>query len=508
MRKGRVIIIYERDNEFNSEGRLTGPMLIICIAVASAGLMYGYDIGINGGITKAESFLKKFFPSVLRSQKNAKVVDGFCLFYSWKLTAYNSSLYIAGIFSALMAGRLTTSAGRKGALIIGGIIYLIGTAPIYLVEMAPTKWRGAIGIGFQIFFWSGVAGASWINYFIMSSLNSKRWRIAVSVSGFPATIMTIIAFFIPDTPSSLIQRGKVQQALKSLNQVRGTKFDSENELKYLIKYNEDMRIASETPYKMLLERKYRPHLLFAIALPTFQALTGFNLNAVVGQLIVTSLGIRLKDVFPILLIQSTIFFVCLLLTGYLIDRVGRRIMLIVGGCQIFICQVILAILMASESRSHGTSIFSKRSAFVALILRCFLGVGMALSWGPLPWILNCEILPIEVRSAGQGLSTAISFAVNFITIQTVYPMLCHFKYGAYLFYAGWTLIMTIFVVWFLPETKRIPLESMDIIWHGHWYWHRFFDQTMLKSKLVELSESESVEPSESVRSSESIHLKS
>ncbi|KDO38963.1 hypothetical protein CISIN_1g0432642mg, partial [Citrus sinensis] len=72
--------------------------------------------------------------------------------------------------------------------------------------------------------------------------------------------------------------------------------------------------------------------------------------------------------------------------------------------------VILAILMASESRSHGTSIFSKRSAFVALILRCFLGVGMALSWGPLPWILNCEILPIEVRSAGQGLSTAISFA--------------------------------------------------------------------------------------------------
>ena len=48
MRKGRVIIIYERDNEFNSEGRLTGPMLIICIAVASAGLMYGYDLGING----------------------------------------------------------------------------------------------------------------------------------------------------------------------------------------------------------------------------------------------------------------------------------------------------------------------------------------------------------------------------------------------------------------------------------------------------------------------------
>lgn len=215
----------------------------------------------------------------------------------------------------------------------------IQTAPIYLVEMAPTKWRGAIGTGFQIFFWSGVAGASWINYFIMSSLNFKRWRIAVSVSGFPATLMTIIAFFIPDTPSSLIQRGKVQQALKSLNQVRGTKFDSENELKYLIKYNEDMRIASETPYKMLLERKYRPHLLFAIALPTFQALTGFNLNAVVGQLIVTSLGIRLKDVFPILIIQSTIFFVCLLLTGYLIDRVGRRIMLIVGGCQIFICQV-------------------------------------------------------------------------------------------------------------------------------------------------------------------------
>lgn len=88
----------------------------------------------------------------MRSQKNAKVVDGFCLFYSWKLTAYNSSLYIAGIFSALMAGRLTTSAGRKGALIIGGIIYLIGVSLHALAVNMGMLFLGRVftglGIGF------------------------------------------------------------------------------------------------------------------------------------------------------------------------------------------------------------------------------------------------------------------------------------------------------------------------------------------------------------------------
>lgn len=106
---------------------------------------------MSGGVTKMDPFLKKFFPSVLHSKQHAKV-DRYCLFYSSKLTAYASSLYIAGIVSALMAGRLTTSTGRKGSLIIGGMVYLIGLSIHALAENLGMLVLGRILIGFGVGF--------------------------------------------------------------------------------------------------------------------------------------------------------------------------------------------------------------------------------------------------------------------------------------------------------------------------------------------------------------------
>lgn len=91
------------------------------------------------------------------------------------------------------------------------------------------------------------------------------------------------------------------------------------------------------------------------------------------------------------------------------------------------------------------------------------------------------------------------FAFYFITIQTTYPMLCDFKYEIFLFYVGWTLIMTIFVVLFFPKTKRISLKSVNTIWHSHWYWHQFVDLTKLKSESIELSKLESVNSLKSIQ---------
>ncbi|KAJ4716628.1 Sugar transport protein [Melia azedarach] len=511
----QVIVVYDEEIGSNADGKLTAPVLIICIVVASAGVMFGYESGIYGGVMKTEAFLKQFFPSVLRRATNEKQ-DQFCVYDSKLLVGYISSLYVAGIFSALLAGRLTTSAGRKGALIIGGMVYFIGVslhalavnlpmlmlgrsligfglgftnqaAPIYLVEIAPTKLRGAIGTGFPLFFEIGVFIAKWIVSDLdqYKSTHENFWRFAACLSGLPAIVMTIIAFFIPDTPSSLIQRGKIQEALRSLNQVRSIDVDTENELQYLINYHEAMKDASEKPYQMLFEMRYRPQLLLIIGLPFFRQFTGIHLISNFWPILYRSLAFNAKQTADTIFAKGIICFFSVILAAYLIDRIGRKCLLLEGGIQMFICHVALAIIMATDIGTSGNLLFSERSAFIGLILVMSANAAFSWSWGTLNWILPSEMLSMEVRPAGQGLFLAFNLLCQFFIVQSVYPMLCIFKYWAFLFYAGWMVIMTIFVILFVPETKNIPLESMDVIWRSHWYWSRFVHGTnsLLKPEI-------------------------
>jgi hypothetical protein len=96
---------------------------------------------------------------------------------------------------------------------------------------------------------------------------------------------------------------------------------------------------------------------------------------------------------------------------------------------------------------------SKGSAIGVLVLMCSISAAFGWSWGPLTWLVPTEILPMEVRPVGQGISIACNFVLTFILAQVFLAILCRMKYGVFLFYAGWVLIMSIFVALFVPETK-------------------------------------------------------
>jgi len=136
-------------------------------------------------------------------------------------------------------------------------------------------------------------------------------------------------------------------------------------------------------------------------------------------------------------------------------------------------KVAVSVLLAVATGVDGKKDISKGNAVLVLVLLCFYTGGFGWSWGPLSWLIPSEIFPLKIRTTGQSIALAVQFIVVFILSQTFLAMLCHFKFGAFLFYGGWIVVMTIFIIFFLPETKGIPLESMYTIWGKHWFWRRF-----------------------------------
>ena len=113
---------------------------------------------------------------------------------------------------------------------------------------------------------------------------------------------------------------------------------------------------------------------------------------------------------------------------------------------------------------------SRRLSIAVMVLICIFALAFGWSWGPLGWTIPNEIFPLEIRSAGQSITVAVNLLSTLIVAESFLPLLCAFRFGLFLFYAGWITAMTIFVYLFLPETTSVPIEEMTTIWRNHWFW--------------------------------------
>lgn len=118
-------------------------------------------------------------------------------------------------------------------------------------------------------------------------------------------------------------------------------------------------------------------------------------------------------------------------------------------------------------------------AIVVVLFICIYVAGFAWSWGPLGWLVPSEIFPLEIRSAAQSVNVSVNMLFTFIVAQVFLTMLCHLKFGLFIFFAFFVILMSIFVFFFLPETKGIPIEEMSQVWKSHWYWKRFVHDSHL-----------------------------
>ena len=478
-------------------GELTFTVVMTCLVAASGGLIFGYDIGISGGVSQMKPFLQTFFPKVLRRMADAKRSQ-YCIFDSHALTSFTSSLYIAGLVSSFAAGRVTRSLGRRGVMLLGGALFFAGGAmtgaamnlamlivgrmllgfgvgftnqatPLYLAEMAPARWRGSLGVAFQFFLALGILIANLVNY--GTARLEWGWRLSLGLAGAPAIVIFVGALFLTDTPSSFIMRGKADLARSALLRVRGASANVDAELKDITRAVEAAQSSEEGAFrKLFADRQYRPHLTFSVVVPFCHQLSGMMVLTFFSPLVFRIAGFGSNAALMGAVILAAVKFGSLILSTLVIDRYGRKVLVMVGAVIMVVCQVANAWIMGAQAanghipRAYGVAL---------LVLTCVQGAGFGMSWAPLIWIIPGEIFPMEIRSAGQSVSVSTTLGLTFLQTQTFLALLCRLKYATFAYYAAWVVALTAFVLVFLPETKGVPLESMGSVWERHWYWKRF-----------------------------------
>lgn len=484
-------------------GNLTLYVTVTCIVAAMGGLIFGYDIGISGGVTAMDPFLKKFFPAVYRKQKEDKTTNQYCTYDSFTLTMFTSSLYLAALMSSLVASYVTRKLGRKLSMLFGGLLFCAGalingfaqkvwmlilgrillgfgigfanqSVPLYLSEMAPYKYRGALNIGFQLSITIGILVANILNYFFAKIKGGWGWRLSLGGAVVPALIITIGSLVLPETPNSLIERGNTELAKSQLQRIRGVE-NVDEEFNDLVVASDTSRLV-EHPWLNLLQKKYRPQLTMAILIPFFQQLTGINVIMFYAPVLFRTIGFGSDASLMSAVITGGVNVIATLVSIYGVDKWGRRFLFLEGGGQMLICQVVVAACIGAKFGIDGNpGDLPKWYAIVVVLFICIYVAGFAWSWGPLGWLVPSEIFPLEIRSAAQSINVSVNMIFTFAVAQAFLTMLCHLKFGLFLFFAFWVVVMTVFVYIFLPETKGIPIEEMVIVWKRHWFWSRFME---------------------------------
>uniref|UniRef100_A0A0A0L5M3 Major facilitator superfamily (MFS) profile domain-containing protein n=1 Tax=Cucumis sativus TaxID=3659 RepID=A0A0A0L5M3_CUCSA len=492
------------------EAKITPVVIISCMMAASGGLMFGYDVGISGGVTSMPSFLEEFFPVVYkRTQQHVADDSNYCKYNNESLQLFTSSLYLAALIATFFASYTTRVLGRKKTMLIAGVFFIVGTilnaaavnllmlilgrislgcgvgfanqaVPLFLSEIAPTRIRGALNILFQFDITVGILFANLINYGTSKIEGGWGWRVSLALAGIPALLLTIGALMVDDTPNSLIERGHLEEGKAGVKKIRGT----ENVEPEYLEILEASRIAQEVkhPFRNLKMRQNRPPLVIAIWLQIFQQFTGINAIMFYAPVLFNTLGFGNDASLYSAVITGAVNVLSTLVSIYFVDKIGRRMLLLEAGVQMFISQMIIAVVLGVKLQDNTNSM-SHGLAIVVVVMVCSFVSSFAWSFGPLGWLIPSETFPLETRSAGQSVTVCVNMVFTFVIAQSFLSMLCYMKYGIFLFFSGWVVVMSLFVMFLLPETKGIPIEEMtDKVWKQHWFWKRYMTDVAEKGK--------------------------
>lgn len=359
--------------------------------------------------------------------------------------------------------------------------------------MAPAKHRGAVNQLFQLTTCLGILVANLINYFT-EKIHPWGWRLSLGLAAVPAVLMFVGGLFLPETPNSLVEQGRLEEGRRILEKVRGTtKVDAE--FADLLDASNAAR-AVKHPFRNLLARKNRPQLVIgALGIPAFQQLTGMNSILFYAPVIFQSLGFGSGASLYSSIFTSGALVIAALISMLWVDKFGRRAFFLEAGTEMICClvnsgsyeahfssliciciltglfnilQVALAITLALKF-GQGEVLPKGIGIFLVIVL-CVFVLAYGRSWGPLGWLVPSELFPLETRSAGQSVVVCVNLFFTALIAQCFLASLCHLRYGIFLLFAGLIVIMSCFIFFLLPETKQVPIEEIYLLFQKHWYW--------------------------------------
>lgn len=293
------------------------------------------------------------------------------------------------------------------------------------------------------------------------------------MAGIPALMLTIGSFLVTETPNSLIERGRLEEGKAVLRRIRGTNNIGPEYEEIL----EASLVAKEVknPFRNLLRRRNRPPLVIAILLQIFQQFTGINAIMFYAPVLFNTLGFENDASLYSAVITGGVNVMATVVSIYSVDKVGRRALLLEAGGQMFLAQIVIAIILGIKVSDHSSNLGTSY-AIIVVVMVCTFVAAFAWSWGPLGWLIPSETFPLETRSAGQSITVCVNLLFTFVIAQAFLSMLCHLKFGIFIFFSAWVLFMSVFVLFFLPETKNVPIEEMSYrVWRKHWFWKRYIE---------------------------------
>ncbi|CAK7350504.1 unnamed protein product [Dovyalis caffra] len=505
-----AVVIANNGDMPEFEGRITFNVILCAVIAACGGLMFGYDIGVSGGVTAMDDFLKKFFPDVWERKQHVHE-NNYCKYDNQMLQLFTSSLYIAALIASFFASKTCSKYGRKPTMqlaslfFIGGVVLttfavniemliigrlLLGlgvgfanqAVPLFLSELAPAKIRGALNVSFQLFITIGILIANVINY-VVGKIHPYGFRISLGMAGVPALLLCLGSLAIYETPTSLIERKKLKQGREVLKKIRGVD-DVDLEYDSIVHACE---VASQftQPYHKLMKRESRPPLVIAIMMQVFQQFTGINAIMFYAPVLFQTVGFGNDASLFSAVVTGLVNVLSTIVSVVLVDKVGRRPLLLEACLQMLITQCIIGGILMKDLKITGD--LPSGEAWVVVIMVCVFVAGFAWSWGPLGWLIPSETFPLETRTAGYSFAVSSNMLFTFIIAQAFLSMLCHLRAGIFFFFASWIVIMGLFALFLLPETKGVPVDEMvERVWKQHWFWKRFFKEEQVVQRETQM----------------------
>jgi sugar porter (SP) family MFS transporter len=431
----------------------------IALLAALGGLLFGFDTGVISG---AQLFIGKDLHSSTQAQ-------------SW----FVGALLLGAVTGALVAGYLADVISRKWTIFAAGVVYVVaalwsglagstgsliaaravlglavGTAsfvtPLYISEHVPPRLRGGTVSFNQLMITSGIFIAYLVDYFFKDVANNWRWMLALGA--LPGIALTLGMLVVPHTPRWLLQQGREDDARAVLKRTRDDQSEIDDEVDEVKAITEQ---ENQVALRDLVAPSIRPMLVVGIGLAFFQQFVGVNTVIYYSPTILKFTGLTSDQSITQALsvgITNVVFTVAAIL---MLDKVGRRKLLLGGTVGLTIALVVLGIVFASPNLEHNY-------AWIALVALIVYIASFALGLGPVFWLMIAEIFPLRERSHAMAVCTIVNWGANFLISYFFLDLVKGISdQGTFWLYAGFGVLAVIFFAIKVPETKGRSLEDIE-----------------------------------------------